>query len=67
MSDTVEKEWFYSSLISIALDIVVFEIVAAFGFALCGVMKKYCRGCEGIVCLMVILEVYRIYRNLVLG
>ena len=64
--EAIVKEWFYSSCISILLDMVVFEVVAAFGFACCGVMKKYCRGCEGIVCLIIVLEMYRIYRNLVL-
>lgn len=66
-SDAQAKEWLFSSLISIGLDIVVFEVAAAFGFACCGVMKKFCRGCEGIVWLIIILEIYRVYRNLVVG
>ena len=64
---TMAREWLISSMISILLDVLIFELSAAIGFAFCGTLKGMCRGCNGMICFIVILELYRLYRNLVEG
>lgn len=62
---SMAREWVTSSAISMGLDIAIFEVSAAFGFAFCGVIKSFCRSSSAPICFIIFLELYRLYRNLV--
>ena len=61
------SDWLISSLITIAIDQFVFELLPAIAIACFGVVKGFCRGCSGLIAVIIGIEIYRIYKNLVLG
>ena len=63
----MSKDWARSTTITIIIDLVVFEIVPALLFAFLAVLRGYCKGCQGVLCFIVLIEMYRFYRNLVEG
>lgn len=63
----MSKDWARSSSITIIIDLLVFEIVPALLFAFLAVLRGYCKGCQGVFCFIIVIEIYRFYRNLVEG
>lgn len=63
----MSKDWARSSSITIVLDLLAFELLPAVVVAFLAVLRGYCRGCRGLVCFIVLIELYRLYRNLIEG
>ena len=64
-SDSMREDWRMSCLITVALDLVVFELVAGVLFGLFASCYGSCRSTKSLLCFLVALEFYRIHRNLV--
>lgn len=60
----LSRDWLSSSLFSIVIDQLIFEIIPAFIVALLVLAHLLCKCCRSTLCLAVIIEVYRLYRNL---
>ena len=52
---------------TVVIDLLLFELGPAVMVAFLAVIRGYCRGCNGVVCFIILIEVYRQYRNLVEG
>lgn len=63
----MSKDWARSSSLTIVIDLLVFELAPAVVVAFLAVMRGYCRGCKGILCFIIMIEIYRQYRNLIEG
>ena len=66
-SQQMSEDWGRSSSLTIVLDLLLFEIFPAVVVALFAVIRGYCRGCRGVVCFIIAIELYRQYRNLIEG
>lgn len=64
-SDTMVYDWGLSALVAIMIDQVAFEIVPSFIVGFFGVLRAYCCKCSGMSCILILVEVYRLYRNVV--
>ena len=51
-------------MIGILLDQVLFELIAAGAIGIVMVIQKRINCCKFLICLAVLIELYRIYRNL---
>ena len=63
-SSQLVQEWLISSLLSILMDQLVLELIPAFGVSLLGLVLSSYRRCSALMCLMLAIEIYRLYRNL---
>ena len=61
---TMSRDWLVSSFISFAIDLVVFEAIPAFSVAIFGVLYFGCK-LKCFMCLLVLIEAYRFFRNFV--
>ena len=63
----MSEDWARSSSLTLVIDLLLFELGPAVVVAFLAVLRGYCRGCRGIVCFIIVIELYRHYRNLVEG
>ena len=66
-SGKMSEDWARSSSLTIVIDLLLFELGPAVVVAFLAVIRGYCQGCNGVVCFIILIEVYRQYRNLVEG
>ena len=59
--------WIKSSSLTVLLDLIVFELVPAFMFALLCVLRGFCVDCKGVLLFVDLIELFRLYRNLTEG
>lgn len=65
-STKMKEDWGRSSALTLCLDILVLEVFPAIAISILGVIRGCCRGgCGGILCLMLLIETYRFYRNMI--
>lgn len=60
----MSRDWARSSALTLFLDLFVLEITPALVVATLALMRGYCCRCKGQICLIVSIELYRLYRNL---
>ena len=60
---TLQKNWVQSSGVSVAIDLVVFELIPAMAFGWLGLMIVWCK-CNCCLWMMMWLDVYRFFRNI---
>ena len=61
---TMSRDWLISSLLSLLIDLLVFELIPAMSVALFGVLYLGCR-VKCLICPLVSIEGYRFFRNFV--
>ena len=61
-SPSMSRDWLVSSLLSLVIDLVVFEAVAAMSVALFGVLYLGCK-MKCLLCVLVLVEGYHFVRN----
>lgn len=64
-SDRKAQDWARSSGILVILDLVVLELLPAFLFGILGLFYGFCRTSNSMLCLILVIELYRLYRNLI--
>ena len=64
-SDSMREDWMISCVLVVAMDLVVFELVAGILFGLFASCYGSCRSTKSMLCFLVALELYRVHRNLV--
>ncbi len=60
----VSRDWLTSSLLTVLIDQLAFELAPALAVGLLGVLRTCCRRCSGSLWVAVLIELYRAYRNL---
>ena len=63
-SPSMNRDWLVSSLLSLAIDLVLFEVLAAVSVAFFGVLCLSCK-MKCLLCFLVLIEGYRFVRNFV--
>ena len=63
-SEELSIDWMRSSLMGIFLDQIIFELLAAGAIGAVMVIRKRIRCCKFLILIPVLIELYRIYRNL---
>ena len=63
-SEELSIDWMRSSLMGIFLDQIVFELLAAGAIGIVMITKKRIKCCKFLIFIPVLIEIYRIYRNL---
>ena len=58
------RDWLVSSLLSVVIDLVVFEALAAISVALLSVLYLLCK-MKCLLCFLVLIEGYRFVRNFI--
>lgn len=64
---TTSVDWLISSSISILIDQIAFELCPALAVGFLGTLKSCCKKCKGVLFVIVAIEIYRLYRNLIEG
>ena len=60
-------DWVRSSSITLVLDLLILEFIPSVLFAGVALLYSCCRSSKALLCFMMAIEVYRVYRNLVIG
>ena len=60
-------DWLIASAISILLDQVAFEVLPALAVGFLGTLQGCCSRCRALLWVIVLIELYRLYRNLIQG
>ena len=63
-SKELSMDWMRSSLMGIFLDQIIFELLAAGAIGIVLVIGKRIKCCKFLIFIPILIEVYRIYRNL---
>ena len=66
-SDGMTRDWVRSSFITLALDLLILEILPPLMFAILGLMFVRCGARKPVLYLVLALEVYRFHRNAIEG
>ena len=61
----MSRDWARSSGISVVMDLFVLETAPALIFANLALLFRCCKSSRAILCCLVVIEVYRLYRNLI--
>ena len=64
-SDGMTEDWVRSSVILVVLDLVILELMPGLLFGILGVFYGFCRSSKSFLCLIVAIQMYRLYRNVI--
>ena len=64
-SSRQSEAWVRSSGFTVFLDLMVLELIPSILFAVAALLYSCCRSSKAILCFILAIEVYRVYRNLI--
>ena len=64
---SLSLDWLISSALSILIDQVAFELCPALAVGFLGTLQGCCKRCKALLWIIVTIEMYRLYRNLIEG